>query len=76
MNYFYVSHAEDVASKMKLPMKICEVTKELYGYAKPVIDMIQAKQILRSHCIRNDELGLAHAIHILEERVARLNLNS
>ncbi|PPD55526.1 MAG: hypothetical protein CTY12_00690 [Methylotenera sp.] len=63
--------AQQLAQTMQLPLTICSATKELYGYAKAVLDIESAKGIL----FRNGVLSQAaidDALFILHDRVSRL----
>lgn len=62
--------AEALARRMELPLTTCPVTRELYGYATPVLDATRASRFLASagHLIGTPAHSAAMAI--LEERAA------
>lgn len=62
--------AEHVARKMKLPVTVCPVSKELYGVSVPVLDEKAAGMALSMKDIYGEAREVALAI--LNERVERL----
>jgi hypothetical protein len=63
---------------MALPVTVCQVAKELYGVAEPVLDTEKATKILcRSEQfggagLRTSDPAFAVAMDILEERIESL----
>lgn len=64
--------AEDFARTVRLPMMVCPVTKELYGYAVPILDREEAKRLIRKAFGSASERMSAHALYCMEERVEAL----
>lgn len=65
-------YAEEFARTMTLPLTACAATKELYGYAKPVLDEMAAYAAFHHAGIYAGPARDA-AFEILNERVERLN---
>ena len=51
-----------------LPLKVCSTTKELYGYARPVLDTDRAVQLIRSYGYARPEF-IDAVLEELEERI-------
>lgn len=62
--------AERFASTVRLPLTVCPVTRELYGYALPVLDVAAARHIIFAANHRG--AAASTALAILHERVAAL----
>lgn len=62
--------AEQIAAAMPLPLMACPVTRELYGYAAPVLDIRKAVYDLSAAGIRGE--ARAAALLILEARADAL----
>lgn len=64
--------AEAHAAAMALPMTTCKVTRELYGYALPVLDVTRAAWLLASAGFYCGTPAHAAAIEILNARADAL----
>lgn len=71
MNTTTYPRAEQLAKTMQLPLTSCQVTKELYGYSKPVLDTELARCILFRAGLLSQE-AVEHVLIILNERVSYL----
>jgi hypothetical protein len=60
MNAQAQTRAIKIARTLRLPMTTCKVTKELYGYAYPVLDETQARRAFVSYWTK------AHGVHTLD----------
>ena len=65
-----MSEVKQVADLIRpLPLKVCSTTKELYGYARPVLDTDRAYQRIRSLGYARPDFVDA-VLEELEERIA------
>lgn len=60
MNAFTQARMTRIARTLRLPMTTCKVTRELYGYAYPVLDEVQARRAFVSYWTK------AHGVHTLD----------
>lgn len=59
------------ARTCRLPMVVCSVTKELYGYAKPILDEGTTTRMIKDAGYRGEEVEAA--LSVLRERASRLS---
>lgn len=67
--------AEAIARKMRLPISVCQVTKELYNYTVPVLGVQTAQIVLSEHGIYKGTPAYEAAMSILEARFESYSQN-
>lgn len=65
--------AETFAKTCRLPLAVCPATKELYGYATPVLDVRAATRLLNSRGFYCQTPAFEAALHIMHERAEELS---